>query len=210
MLWQVRKGAISGRAALDAAAAVATTTWNPSDKDAGVTLSGGNLIASGTADAKAAVRAIASASSGKKFWKVTATTINSLGQAHIGAMDASAALNGAVGDSTHGVGIDQVSGSVLINGGSIGGGDPWAVGNDVFIAIDIPNNLFWFKVNSGFWNANPTFDPATGVGGFDMSGRAAGALFAAVSSGRFGSGGTFDVFTADFSGSGAPSGFGAW
>lgn len=194
----------------NAAAAATTTTWNPSDKDAGTTLSNGNLTAAGTADAKSMVRAIASASSGKKFWKIHVDAFNGVAQAQIGVADASASLVGAVGDSAHGVGIQQ-DGTVRINGGTSNGGNVWTTGDDVYIAIDISLNLFWFKVNSGNWNDNslgPT-DPSAGTGGFDISARTAGALYAAVSSGRFGSGGTFDVFTADFSGSGAPSGFSA-
>ena len=48
--------------------ALAPTTWNPADKDATVTLSGGNLTAASTSGA---VRSVASVSSGKYYWELT-------------------------------------------------------------------------------------------------------------------------------------------
>ena len=48
------------------------TTWNPSDKNAAITLTGSNLIASNTGSASyVAVRATNSLSSGKAYWEFT-------------------------------------------------------------------------------------------------------------------------------------------
>lgn len=46
------------------------TNWNPSDKAAGITLSGGNLIVSG-ANISASVRSAFSVSAGKWYWEIT-------------------------------------------------------------------------------------------------------------------------------------------
>lgn len=49
--------------------AVTPTTWNPSDKGAGATLSGANLTAS--CDAASSVRSVFGATSGKYYWELT-------------------------------------------------------------------------------------------------------------------------------------------
>ena len=41
--------------------------------------------------------------------------------------------------------------------------------NVVDVAIDIPNLKVWFRVDNGLWNAMPTANPATNVGGYDIS-----------------------------------------
>lgn len=47
---------------------------------------------------------------------------------------------------------------------------PFTGGSVVSMAYDTVNRLVWFRVNGGNWNGSPTADPATGVGGFDVSG----------------------------------------
>jgi hypothetical protein len=39
----------------------------------------------------------------------------------------------------------------------------------VDVAVDRVNNLLWIRVNDGYWNGNETDDPATAVGGIDIS-----------------------------------------
>src|ERR1700688_4047700 len=70
-----------------------TTTWNPSDKSAGITLSGGNLVATGSAS-PASVRSTASRLS-KYYFEVTATTAGS--NMAIGIADATYSLGEALG-----------------------------------------------------------------------------------------------------------------
>jgi hypothetical protein len=57
-------------------------TWNPADKSASVSLSGGNLVMSATAGGYHAARATAGKSSGKWYWEVTSG--NSDGQWGVG------------------------------------------------------------------------------------------------------------------------------
>lgn len=57
-------------------AAVTYATWNPSDKHAEITLSGGNLVATGsTTPTNSAVRANIGKSSGKWYWEVRVNTL---------------------------------------------------------------------------------------------------------------------------------------
>ena len=75
-------------------------TWNPSDKDASVTLSGGNLVASSTSASWAAVRSTISKSSGKWYWEYTVTAI---GNGHTqGIGNSSATLANYVGQDANG------------------------------------------------------------------------------------------------------------
>ena len=52
---------------------VTYATWNPADKGADITLSGGNLVATHTSDNAATVRANVGKSSGKWYWEITTT-----------------------------------------------------------------------------------------------------------------------------------------
>jgi hypothetical protein len=52
-----------------------TTTWNPSDKAPDVTLANGNLTFITSRTVYIGVRAVASASTGKKYWELTANRI---------------------------------------------------------------------------------------------------------------------------------------
>jgi hypothetical protein len=39
----------------------------------------------------------------------------------------------------------------------------------ISVAIDLTNMRGWFRLNGGNWNGNATYDPATNVGGVDIS-----------------------------------------
>lgn len=59
------------------AAAVTYATWNPADKDASITLSGGNLTATAASSAWKLVRANMGKSSGKWYWEIPANNLAS-------------------------------------------------------------------------------------------------------------------------------------
>lgn len=54
--------------------AITPTTWNPADKEAGVTLSNGNLTATSGGSNNGPVRSVFGASSGKWYWELTYTS----------------------------------------------------------------------------------------------------------------------------------------
>ena len=75
-------------------------TWNPSDKSANITLSGGNLVATGVGDG--AARSTISKSAGKWYWEVTVTSAVS-GLA-VGAGNSSDILTASPGTTTNSIG----------------------------------------------------------------------------------------------------------
>jgi hypothetical protein len=167
-----------------------TTTWNPSDKNAFITLSGGNLVASSNTGGDAGARSIASASTGKKYWENTATALVSTGGDY---------SLGGIANSTWNLTFMGASGS----SGRVGN---VSAGQTLCCAVDIDARKFWYRVNGGSWG--PSGDPAAGTGGTDVSG-VTGALFAAVFMKAIG-----DSFTANFGATAysqtPPSGFGNW
>src|SRR5215475_10957005 len=69
-------------------------------------------------------------------------------------------------------------------------GDVFFPNSDILVAVDVGARLFWYKTGTGAsWNANPSANPATGVGGFNIqfpgTVYAAGLLNGAGSSLRF-------------------------
>jgi hypothetical protein len=105
----------------------AAVTWNASDKDSHVTLSGGNLTATfaPAAASRAAVRATSGRSSGTRYWEVTITSGINL---TVGVANATFPLTDFVGQDANSWGYSSSgsiyhSGSVVATGGSIATGD---------------------------------------------------------------------------------------
>lgn len=203
-------GVFTGRAALDAAGGAPTfTTLNPSDKSANVTLSGGNLVATGTGAGN--VRSIASHSSGLYYCEFTVTALDQAYAHSIGNGNSSASL-------TSGPGSPDTNSSAYYSGdpavyvaGASGGttGVSYGVsGSDVVgMAVDMNNNSIWVRVNGGNWNGSGTANPATNTGGFSLAAISKPwfVITALVST----SASTFN-FGATAYGSAAPAGFGNW
>lgn len=94
-----------------------------------------------------------------------------------------------VGPAAQGIGLFE-TGSVWINGiqqtqsplqGSLAtisaGSQTAGAGTNVGMAVDLVLNLVWFRVAGGMWNGLPTANPATGVGGYDISSIAGGPMY---------------------------------
>lgn len=45
----------------------------------------------------------------------------------------------------------------------------WTANDVISVAVDIDNNLIWFRTNAGNWNNSGSANPATGAGGIDLS-----------------------------------------
>ena len=152
---------------------MATTTWNPSDQTANITLSGGNLIATSTTPANGGVRAIDKQVTGKFYWEITCNTISG-NNAAIGISGGSTDLTlppilgnpGGIGRA----GV-QGSGQVWVDGLSAGVSlGALANGSLVCVAIDCDARLVWFRLGAaGNWNNNATFNPATRTGGVTVT-----------------------------------------
>lgn len=201
MFWQPRQGLICGRAALDGAAGAAPTTWNPSDKDGSITLSGGNLTFTGSGSG----RATNPLSTGKAYWEVLIVQDSG---------EAGGAFNVGFTDGTTTFADMRSSGiinMVFLFNGNIGNSAVSLgaiVNSDVIcIAVDLGAKKSWFRKNGGNWNASALNDPATAVGGITFG--PSGPYYANAAGSAVGT-----QFTANFGASAfsftTPSGFTSW
>lgn len=192
------KPTASSRADPAPLAALVSTTWNPSDKSSGFALSGGNLTAVYSSFAVGGVRAAASATSGKYYWEVTATTATGtqFGMAS-GSWTLSNGLSSGAGIGTVGVDFSATSGGIFFDGTAtgitIGAGSNGMV---VCLAVDLTAKLFWARIGAGNWNGSAANNPATGTGGVSIV-NLGGAIAA------------FPATTGQFSGSSVTANFGA-
>jgi hypothetical protein len=188
----------------------ALTTWNPSDKSAGITLSNGNLTATDNLNDSTLhdVRAVASHSAGLYYAEFHVdTSPNSM---HLGIANSTEALNANIGNTdNNAIAIDD-GGTVWLNGGSVGTASAFVLNDIVCMAVDMGHTNIWFRTNGGIWNNNAANNPATNVGGFSFASMAAGPWFPMVAV-RNNNG-----FTANFGApatpyaQSVPAGFGNW
>jgi hypothetical protein len=182
------------------------TTFNPADL-LNVTLSGGNLTATGTG--QGGVRTITSISSGKYYWEFTLGTISN---ANTGVGFGTAAANLAnCGPTPVRVVLMYNNGDIYIdNGGTVYHLGARSAGDVIGVAVDVTAQLVWFRVApSGNWNSSGTANPATGTGGFSINTvNLSAALFPLVAPGASGDGATANFGASSFTGS-VPSGFAA-
>jgi hypothetical protein len=170
------------------------TTWSATDKSAGITLSGGNLIATNTNNAASGVRAADKQVTGKFYWEVTCTTYTWGGNG-VGIVGASTVLGQNATSAAPACIVGQ-SGTIYRDGSStsISLGTTTA-GTLVCIALDCNTGRIWFRYGAaGNWNASAANNPATGVGGVAFT--TLGKAFAIYP--WIGLGNTNDVATANF------------
>lgn len=157
------------------------TTWNPSDKDSSISLSGGNLVTTKTADQTGGVRSIFSASSGKYYWEITCGVAGAFTRFVIGIEKTGAtALINDVGQVATDYGYRGQSGKKVHGQDDSTGtayGDTYTTGDVIGVALDLDNGKIWFSKN-GTWQASG--DPATGINAAFTG--ISGTYFAAVSS----------------------------
>lgn len=188
-------------------AAPGTTTFDPANTAADITLSGGNLTATNNDGSRGGTRSIASASSGKKYCEVLVTTVTSSAVTVFGISNASTALDAFPGSTLDGFGM-AFDGNGYISGASVGNIALGLTNGDrLCMAVDFTAEQIWFRKNGGDWNNLGTNDPVAGTGGFDFSTINAGPYYAMLSLVDLN-----DVCTANFGGTAyahtPPSGFG--
>jgi hypothetical protein len=147
---------------------MANTTWSPTDKSAGITLTGSNLIATCSGGGTNSVRAPDKQVTGKFYWECTCNTISSVITGvgiHAGWVSfATGGYSSAVGTC----GVLQSGGGIYVDGSHSGQPSLGALvaGNVICIAVDAGARLIWFRVGAaGNWNGSAANNPATGVGG---------------------------------------------
>jgi hypothetical protein len=148
----------------------ATTTLDPSHLGSLVTLSNGNLTATG-AGGNSSARSIANHTSGKYYCE---TTIGQASNSIIGVIDGTASLNDWVGDSPNsaGAGSSGFSGVWFTNASGTAIASPTlTAGHTYGLAVDMTNKSIWIKdlTGGGNWNVNASANPATNVGGQSLT-----------------------------------------
>ena len=190
----------------------AFTTWNPSDKNASITLSNGNRTGTNnTGGAHAGVRSIASRSTGKYYYEIYANVQTFTGFSYFGVANSTASLSNYLGVDANAA-IMTGGGGAVCNGASIGTGDGLANTQTMGIAVDFTALKIWFWNNvTARWNGDilANQNPSNGTGGFSIAALAAGPYFPAMSIYQLN-----DQFTANFGATAylntAPTGFGNW
>lgn len=142
------------------------TTWDPNNKGAGITLSGGNLVAtctSGTTGVQANYKI-----SGPVYFELT------VGSSLTGIMAIGVAVQsgfaGQAGSDASAVGYYQ-DGTVKINGSTLSTIATYAATNVISVAFNAKVQKIWFRVNGGNWNNDviANQNPVGSVGGISTS-----------------------------------------
>ncbi len=144
------------------AGALVYPTLDPSKKQTGNTLSGGNLTNTGPAGSPytASVQGTVSRSSGKWYWETLITTV---GTSYVGISNV-ASLNGSADNRAYN---DATTYSYGGNGNKLNGGSESAYGatytngNIISVAFDADNGRIFFAKNGVWQNSG---DPAAGTG----------------------------------------------
>ncbi|MBI4946210.1 MAG: T9SS type A sorting domain-containing protein [Bacteroidetes bacterium] len=119
------------------------TTWNPSDKGAGITLSGGDLGALNTA--AGLVRSTVGVSSGKWYWEVTKTDAPAGGS--IGFAKSTAGINNYPGADANGWMYSGSNGYKYTGGVGVAYGAAYVQNDVIGIALDMDAGSVTFYVN---------------------------------------------------------------
>lgn len=182
-------------------------TWNQADKSANITLSGGLLLATGTSNTDGAVRATIIRGAGKWYCELNMGALSG-GDSGGGLANATAVLAN-IGSTVLGAFIQFKGGNYYSNGSVVSSNGNMSAGGILQVAYDGTAHKAWVKFASGNWNASASNNPATGVGGQDVSAYDTGGMYPC-----FACAGTGDACTANFGATSfsfsIPAGFTAW
>jgi hypothetical protein len=187
------------------------TTWNPADKSASITLSNGNLTATSAIGGNMGVRADTGRSGSKVYFENLYVAATGGGSSICGIALASADLPTWASNGSGGIAVFD-SGPVFRNSVSTGINVGIATtGQSHCFAIDMIAKLLWVRVDAGNWNGSSSNNPATGVGGIDISAIFTTTLAAFACYGTAsGSKSATANFGATAFAQAVPSGFAAW
>jgi hypothetical protein len=183
------------------------TTWDPNNKAAGITLTGGSLIAtaaSGTNPAVLATRSI----SGPSYWEVTCTTLALTMAIGIACGRLNTGNGLLIGNDAVSQGVGFLNnGTVRLNNATLATIQTYAAGNVIGIAYNPQARLIWFRNDAGNWNNDVigNQNPVGNVGGIDVSAMVLGTLYPAFAASTTTGAGTAN-FTGAFANA-APTGY---
>jgi hypothetical protein len=187
----------------------ATTTLDPANTGAPISLSNGNLTATTNGSDGAISRSIASHSTGKYYREITITSATYVLDA-VG-LNGGETLTGQFIGQSGGIGyLGQLTPPNIYTGDAPVASIPdWANTNVVSEATDLTNGNVYWRVNCGNWNNSGTANPATNTGGITTSGVTL-PVYAAVGLGATAGENMTVNFGATAYSCTPPSGFGNW
>lgn len=185
--------------------------WSYADHSTSMVISGNALVVTLNSAINAGIRGSVVKSSSKLYVEALPGTGFSSGANNGFGIALATADLPTVGNSANGAFMAFKSGTMYLNGSSAGitlGSFTDNV-NYFCMAIDFANQRGWIRKDGGNWNANATYDPATNVGGVDIS-----SIFPGAGAYLLGSFNASAALTLNIGGSAysqtAPSGFGNW
>lgn len=185
-------------------------TWNQQDKSANIDLTNGLLTATANSGTDGAVRATIVRAAGLWYAELNMGTLGG-GDSGGGLANATAILDGTgcIGQDVN-LAVMQFKGGNLYNNGALQFGNGNMAGGGILqVAYNGTTHKAWLKFAAGNWNNNASNNPATGVGGLDVSAFDSVGLYPC-----FCAGGTSDACTANFGATSfsftLPAGFTAW
>lgn len=119
------------------------TTWNPSDKNASITLSNGNLTAACSSGGSGGVRSVVGVSSGKWYWELTVNGSNA--REIVGSADSAYPLANVLGNSSNSYGYFAADGNKRNNSVSSAYGATFGINDviSVLLDMDVGSIIFW-------------------------------------------------------------------
>lgn len=149
-------------AAAAAAGGAGTATWSPTDKTAGWSLSGGNLVATETTTNDESIRATQGASNGELvYFEILIGTATS-GSLAVGLRESANALTTGLGPSSHLVAL-RSSGTVFATGGCAQNSTQtitFTSGDVIGFAVNRSTQFVWAYLNGTIFSG----DPVAGTG----------------------------------------------
>jgi hypothetical protein len=184
-----------------------TTTWNPSDKEASLVLSGGNLTAtgSGTGFQQRGVRSVDTLPS-KAYFEIQLVTSSADFDFAFGICNATQSLTTFPNSLTNAYAVQSNASASPWTFAESSTGSPSVTGDttgNVGFAVDTGAKKIWWRVGGGTWQ--PSGDPAAGTGGTTYT--FTGSAYAHAFPGNASDSCTAKFSTASWTYS-APSGFG--
>jgi hypothetical protein len=135
------------------------STWNPGDKTANMSLTGGNLTAASSNASPAGARATCSHTTGLYYWEVTINVDGGGFDIAITALTATSSLTSADANNVqifNGNGQIWTAGSLALSFGSA----ITAVGNVIQVAMNVTSRDVWFRGSlMTLWNNSGIADP---------------------------------------------------
>lgn len=144
-----------------------TTIYNSLDASPGFTITGDVEIQSTATSGNVGIRAADGYSVGKYYYEVAVIANAQNYYNGWGITRTSQALSNVWAGG--GGAIQSGNGQIIVNQVPVVAGYMFTPGHVCCMATDLDNQRMWFRIDNGNWNNDPTANPATNVGGVDIS-----------------------------------------